>query len=136
MSRGSRYRHDTGQEVVEFALVLPLLLLMIFGIMEFGIVVFTYDTIANAAREGARYGIIHPTDDAGIEAAARALTIGLDPVALQVDPPDGEPNFLVGDKIRVEVIYTHNLIVGIIIQAVGGNPTMELSTVATMQREQ
>ncbi len=52
-----------GQQLVEFALLLPLLLLLLFGIIEFGIAVFRYNTIANVSREVARYGIVHPKDD-------------------------------------------------------------------------
>jgi Flp pilus assembly protein TadG len=50
-----------GQEVVEYALILPLLMLLFLGIVEFGWAVLSYNTIANAAREGARFGIVHPT---------------------------------------------------------------------------
>ena len=123
------FQREHGQDVVEYALILPLLMLLLVGIMEFGIAVFTYDTIANAAREGARYGIIHPEDSPGIESAARRLTTGLDQGALvlSISPP--------GDTIRVEVDYDHHLITGLIMQAVGGNPTLHLYSVATMRIE-
>jgi Flp pilus assembly protein TadG len=104
-------------------------LLLLLGIMEFGMVVFSYDTIANAAREGARYGIIHGRTNAGIEAAARRLTTGLDPAALQVTIT--RP----WRTVRVEVTYDHNLISGPVIEAVAGNLTVPLRTVATMQIE-
>ncbi len=47
-----------GQSVIEFAFVLPLLLLLTFGIIEFGFFVYNKQIITNAAREGARLGII------------------------------------------------------------------------------
>ena len=53
-------RREAGQELVEFALILPLLLLLFLGIIEFGRAILAYNTIANAAREGARYGIVDP----------------------------------------------------------------------------
>lgn len=123
---------DRGQDLVEFALILPVLLLLLLGIMEFGIVIFTYDTIANAAREGARYGIIHhePGDDSDIEAATRRLTTGLDPAALGIDIDLSDPN-----RIQVEIFYEYNLITGPVILAVGGNPALNLHTVATMYTE-
>lgn len=120
---------DDGQDLLEYALVLPLLLLLLLGIMEFGIVIFAYDSLANAAREGARYGIIHPGDSAGIEAAARASTAGLNPAALQFTITRSGPT------IRVGVAYAHNLISAPIIEAVGGNPLVQLRTVATMRIE-
>ena len=44
-----------GQTMVEFALALPLLLLLIFGIIEFGLIFAAWLTIENAARQAARY---------------------------------------------------------------------------------
>ena len=51
---------EKGQDLVEFALVTPLLVLILLGILEFSLVMFCYNSISNAAREAARYGIIHP----------------------------------------------------------------------------
>jgi Flp pilus assembly protein TadG len=47
---------DRGAELVEFALVLPLLLILIMGIIDFGLAFQRYEVITNAAREGARLG--------------------------------------------------------------------------------
>lgn len=49
---------ENGASVVEFAVVLPLLLLLLFGIIEFGIIFFDQAMLTNASREGARYGIV------------------------------------------------------------------------------
>ena len=48
---------NTGQALTEFALVLPLLLLIIFGIIEFARIFQAYMVIVNAARFGVRYGV-------------------------------------------------------------------------------
>jgi hypothetical protein len=119
-----------GQDLVEYALILPVLLLLLLGIMEFGYAVMSYDSISNAAREGARYGIIRPGDTSGVEAAARRLTTGLNQTTLQVAQSFPGPNL-----IRVQVTYDHTLITGVIIGAVGGNPTLHLSAAATMMIE-
>jgi hypothetical protein len=50
---------ERGQGLVEFALVLPIFLLVIFGIIDIGRVIWATDNITNAAREGARYASIH-----------------------------------------------------------------------------
>lgn len=55
-----------GQGLVEFALLLPVLLLILLGTIEFGRIFFIYVNIANAAREGARYGMVNPRDQGGI----------------------------------------------------------------------
>jgi len=48
-----------GQALVEFALILPVLLLLIFGTIDAGRLVFTYNTVSNAARDGARVAIVN-----------------------------------------------------------------------------
>lgn len=50
-----RLRRQRGVALVEFALVLPLLLLLVFGITEFSRALFEYDTLAKATRDAARY---------------------------------------------------------------------------------
>jgi Flp pilus assembly protein TadG len=61
-----------GQALVEFALVFPILMLMLLGLFDLGRAVFTYNTITNAAREGARLAIVNQ-DEAKIAQRARAL---------------------------------------------------------------
>src|SRR5439155_10491939 len=55
-----------GQNLVEVALVLPILVIMMLGIVEFGFIYFVWGSVDNAVREGARYGAINPTDTTGI----------------------------------------------------------------------
>jgi len=58
--RGRARRGDVaGQGLAEFALVLPIFLLVVFGMVDVGRVVWATDNITNAAREGARYASIH-----------------------------------------------------------------------------
>jgi Flp pilus assembly protein TadG len=45
---------DRGAELIEFAIVTPLLLLLVFGIADFGLMFQRYEVLTNAAREGAR----------------------------------------------------------------------------------
>lgn len=52
-------RNQKGQSIVEFALVLPILLLLLLGIVEFGLIFNTHVTLTHMAREWARYGSIH-----------------------------------------------------------------------------
>ena len=61
-----------------------------FAIIDFARVFFGYATMSNGVREGARYAVVHPGEDALIADAARGmmLVIGA-PVTVQVDYPDG-----------------------------------------------
>lgn len=55
----SRYRKDeNGQALVEFALILPLFLLLIMGIIQFGFIFSGQITLTSAAREGARLAVV------------------------------------------------------------------------------
>lgn len=51
-------RPRTGQALVEFALVLPVFLLLLFGLIDVGRYVYTWNALNQAAREGARYGSV------------------------------------------------------------------------------
>ena len=55
-------KNQDGATVVEFALIAPLLFLLIFGIIEFGLLLFNKHVITNACREGARAGIVARED--------------------------------------------------------------------------
>ena len=86
----------TGQALVEFAFVLPVLLLLMVAIVDFGIVFYTQMTVTNAAWEGARAGatIVDPTQgDQEITGAVQAAAYGLDlaRLAIDIDPTQDEP---------------------------------------------
>ena len=133
-------QRSDGQGLVEYALVLPVFLLITFGIMEFGFLFLQYSTIANAAREGARTGILPVTQacnqacvDGRARDAALALTTGLDTSSTKLSVV---PTFSAdGRSVSVSVAYTTTLITGPVIQAVGGNPEIVLQSTATMNRE-
>ena len=52
---------ERGAAAVEFALLLPVLMLILFGIIEFGMIMYSREIITNASREGARTGIVQAT---------------------------------------------------------------------------
>jgi Flp pilus assembly protein TadG len=52
-------RRSAGQALLEFALVAPLLLIALVGVIEAGVFVFNMESLNNATREGARYAIVH-----------------------------------------------------------------------------
>lgn len=123
---------ERGAAVVEFALVIPLLLLLLFGIIEFSLLFYNKHIITNASREGARYGIVvtagarhNQTEIRTVVtswAAQHLVTFGSD--VLQGDdvevcsleegsttwvcPNNTSSNF--GDKIRVSVQYRYDFL--------------------------
>jgi hypothetical protein len=123
---------EGGQTLVEYALVLPVLLLLLLGIMDFGIVVFKYNTIANAAREGARFGIVRAGDAGLIEDHVLARTVWLG------NPEDFTVTAtfdIAVNTVTVQIDYDAQLITGYVIEALGGRSFVPLSTRATMQLE-
>ena len=125
-----RYQLDSrGQQLVEYALLLPILLLLILGIVDFGMTIFAYNSIANAAREGARAGVPPSATEDDIIAATVGRTGGLRLTA------DNITVITATNKITVEVSYDHSLVSGPIIQIAGGSPTLRLRSVATMRTE-
>ena len=67
----ARRSTERGQAVIELALTLPLLLVVVFGIIDFGFMFQRYEAVTNAAREGARLGVL--ADYTATEAQNRAL---------------------------------------------------------------
>lgn len=76
-----RLRREGGQSLIEMVLVLPLLLLVLFGILEFANAWRTYQVITNSAREGARVATIPSSTATQVEQAvhSRLAAGGLDP---------------------------------------------------------
>lgn len=71
-SRKNFVEDSTGQSIVEFALILPLMLGVMFMITEFGRALYQYNSMTMAVREGAREGVTH--DEASAVAVATART--------------------------------------------------------------
>ena len=141
-------RSEQGQELVEFALILPLLLLLLLGIIEFGLAVFHYNSIANVSREVARFGSVHPSDDALDEfifddttndytEEIRRWTRGLisDTEILSVTYTLSDLGAFLLDTVQVTVTYKHQFITGPVILSLGGDSTVDLRAVSTMYTE-
>jgi hypothetical protein len=71
-----RSRDTKGQALVEFALAVPLFILIVIGIFEGGRAIYTYNALSNATREALREAIVHQ-DQAAIEAEANRVLGGL-----------------------------------------------------------
>jgi len=79
-------RHPRGQTLAEFALILPILLLILMGIFDFGRAIVAYNTLSEAARNGARVSIVNQKSaDICSVAAGRAVAISL-PTACALTP--------------------------------------------------
>jgi hypothetical protein len=97
-------RSPRGQGLVEFALILPALLLVVVSIIDFGRLMFTISSVASASRDAARYGasvgsdasgVAHYQDCAGIRETAQRLSSFLEldiVIEYDEDGPGGAPS--------------------------------------------
>jgi Flp pilus assembly protein TadG len=107
----SSYRK--GQTLVEFALLLPILLLITFVVIDLGRAVYYYSAIHNAAREGVRWGIVNKDingkiDIAGMENTTVDYAFGLGLELSDVTAGAGDPQVVDGfanPTVRVKVFY-------------------------------
>ncbi|HOQ06551.1 MAG TPA: TadE/TadG family type IV pilus assembly protein [Clostridiales bacterium] len=109
-----RTRKRSGQSLVETALILPLLLLLLTGIIDFGLLFNSYLVISNASREGARRAVTGNTD-AQIRAAVYSAASVLDPARLNITIfPDESVGRSTGDPVTVTVTYEYSMVTPII----------------------
>ncbi len=124
------HREDSerGQSLVEFGLTLTVFLMILMLIFDMGRGVYAYSVIAAAAGEGARYGIVHPTDTAGIITATKARVHGLDfsKMTVNVTWPDSS-------HIEVQVTYDFYAVSPLIDAAFRPNGYLRLQTSARMR---
>ena len=142
--RSSRARDQRGAIAVEFALIVPILLLLVLGILEFGLAYHSWDGTQNAAREGARLGAVSP-NEAEIEARVRGTTSFLDQAQLDVTIECGttggvfaacpaSADWEAGDIVRVTVDYGYDFITPLP-NFVGLGAQMEMQSVAEARFE-
>jgi Flp pilus assembly protein TadG len=129
--RTASRRRPHGQELLEFALILPVLVLLLFGIIDMGRVVYYYSALQNAVREGARYGIVDPARTANIDGVVRSKAIGLIPAELtQVAITNDNANHTLAVRYRYRFVPVTPLIGAFF---PGGQATITAST--TMYHE-
>ncbi|MFD3157177.1 TadE/TadG family type IV pilus assembly protein [Haloimpatiens sp. FM7330] len=106
-------KNKNGQSLVEFAIIFPLILLVVMAIAEFGMIFNAYLTINNAAREGARAGIVG-TSDVEIQNLVLAASPNLESQNLTIIITPNETSRTSGETLTVTLNYTYHTIVPII----------------------
>ena len=124
-----RANRENGQSLVEFALLLPLLVVILFGIMEFGQLWMTMNVLTGAAREGARVAAVTAPDANQVRNAVQSVLNGanINNASISVSGPDAANQVTVTVQINYTVT-TANIIPGF-------NGTFQLTRNSTMRWE-
>jgi len=142
MRRKTLWRREDGAALVEFALILPLLVLLIFGVIEFGLLFYNQQVITNASREGARYGIVSRVPERRSVAeitqvvndycSSNMITFGSETPATAVNPHSLTASF--GEDLTVTVTFHYDFLVlpGFVGSLIGGT---DLRAETTMKYE-
>jgi Flp pilus assembly protein TadG len=137
-------RSDAGQAIIELALVLPLLMLVMMGIIDFAFMLQQYQVVTNAAREGARIGALPEYSPADVQGR---VTSYLNAGGLHRTPTTNSVTFddvpiVAGgattvSAVIVTVAYPHDFLwLNPIAQLVGGSfGTVNLTARAEMRVE-
>lgn len=134
-SRGGGGGQGTaGQALAEFAIVLVVLMLIVLGVFDLSRAVYIHSAVTNAAREGARYAVVHPgANDAQVTQQAKALVAGFDPGAVEVIVNPATPD---AEHLQVIVTYTFYPATGLIAKAAGlGEGGIQLQGKSVMRVE-
>jgi len=146
-STSGRLKSERGAELIEFALIFPLLLLLILGMIDFGFLFQRYEVLTNATREGARIAVLPSYTDGDVKSRICAyLTSGGVPTTGCPNPswitvttePLAVPTGPALSVKRVNVAYAHNfMFIGPIIGLMGGSWTnaKTINTEAIMRTE-
>lgn len=112
-----RARDDRGAAIIEFALVAPLLLVLVWGIIEAGRAFYTINSLASAVRDGARYGAACNLGAPGntltltgtaCETEIRDMVVtAFQPLGPALNTAQVTPTVVGGNRIRVVATYPY-----------------------------
>jgi Flp pilus assembly protein TadG len=136
-----KIKSQRGTAAVEFALVLPLLILILFGTIEFGLLLYNQQVITNASREGSRAGIVVGSSrvtDAEISNVVGNYCLnnlvsfdGNTAPVIEIDPSGNRNGSLFGTDLSVTVTYEYSFLV---LSTLGfGNQTLRATTLMKME---
>jgi Flp pilus assembly protein TadG len=144
-------RDEHGGALVEFAIVMPLLMLIVGGIIDFGTLYYNKQVLTNASREGARAAVVRQLDADGnkiiIQESDIQTTVenycgnhGLLEFGESTTPTVSAPGvstMAYPNDLTVTVSYTHTFLLSSLLNLFGAEigPTINLSTATVMKME-
>ncbi len=135
-----------GQDLIEFALAAPWVLLALLGLIEFSLALFSFVTISDTAREQARCAIVQSLYNSATGVATPTSTIQSDcdrisPIsnATSIFACDGSKSACQAQSshtVQVTVAYSYTMVTAPMLRAIGGKGIIPMQAIATMQTEQ
>ncbi|MBE0609906.1 MAG: pilus assembly protein [Dehalococcoidia bacterium] len=123
-----RFRQtEAGQSLVEFTMILPIFLVLMFGLIDFGRAFYTWLLVTNAAREGARVAAVQ-ADSATVQdriydsfCSNYPSDCSLDPAKLDIDPDNIQG--LRGTAVSINLAYDFEFVtpLGSMLKLIGGS---------------
>ena len=142
MKKNNNHKFEFGQDLVEFAVIVPILFMILIMIFDLGRVVYYYSVLTNTARDGARAAIIDGTDSTDIQDAVCQLALGLDlgcpNATITVTNLNLEPDSEnIPDHVRVGVDYQFQPVTPMVkyFFDMGASDSITLNSQATMRLE-
>ncbi len=136
--RARRKHEEKGQALVEFALLVPIFLILMFAIVDFGMGFYSWITVTNGAREGARLGAVLASADEITDRVYDSVVLADEDTKMTVTVTNaqGAP----GESVVVQVDYDYDFMTPLagLIQFMTGDtigPTLTLSSTADMRLE-
>lgn len=114
-----RGKRERGSALVESGLTFMVFMMVIFGLMDFGRMVWADNLLSHATREATRYAMVHgshsisPATADNIKSVVTSQAVGLDPSKISVDvswTPDNKP----GSSVKVAAQYTFTPMTGFV----------------------
>ena len=130
--RNRSLKREKGQALVEFAMILPLLLLLLLGMVEFARVFNAGLVVTHCSREGARLAVTGGSDTLIINRAI-ASAPSLDSSLLEVTVTPIEADRARGQEVRVLVRYPVPMVAPVISIITGETVTVQSATVMRME---
>lgn len=134
-------RDEHGQSLVETALLLPIVVILIVGLLDVSLAVWASNTLATAVREGTRYAIVHGADStepsgpgstSRVEQHVRGHAIGQSNLSVTVTYPDGSNGR--GKRVTVEATLPYKPVLSSAIVGNGLAVTLRSSSTLVIHR--
>lgn len=97
-----KMKKEKGQAMLEFALILPILLILVCGIIDFGWLFYNQSELNNCAREGARYAIVNTGKDEAIANKVNNIAAAsIKPITIEITYLGDDVKITLSSKVKV-----------------------------------